>query len=390
MSKPLAIWIVGLALVLVPPCLRADDMKPATGRGIGVDQFVFGGSVRIDRPVPGDLIAAGGNVDVDAPVSGDAVLAGGNLRVSAAIGQDVYAAGGRLVVDAPVGGNVRIGGGQVEFGPKGAVAGNITVGGGQVSLRSAVKGSVRVGGGRVLIDAPIDGDVESAAGHLTLGPNARIGGALRYRSGEALERDPAAQVVGAIEALPLPGRGASAPAVRERGFAEHLGAGWGGPGWLWTLGLMAIAAVLVGALPVTSRRVADGWRTRPAWSLLLGFIALVCIPAAALILLISIVGIPLALLVLLLYPALLLVGYVASAVALGQWALVRWKVEAADRTNWRIASAMAAVLVLALLGSVPFVGGFVALLAMLAGIGAIAVLLVPRRGAVPGAASPAG
>jgi hypothetical protein len=382
MFKSFSICIAGLALVLVSPCLRADDAKPVAERDVGADHFVFGGSVRVGQPVPGDLIAAGGNVDVDAPVSGDAVLVGGNLRVSAAIGQDVYAAAGRLVVDAPVGRNVRIGGGQVDFGPKGTVAGNVTVGGGQVSLRSAIKGSVRVGGGRVLIDAPVDGDVESAAGHLTLGPNARIGGALRYRSGEALERDPAAQVAGAVTQLPLPGRGASA-AARDHGFAERAGGGWAGPGWFWTLGLMAIAAVLVGALPVTSQRVADGLRARPGWSLLWGFIALVCIPVAALILLVSIIGIPLALLLVLLYLALLLVGYVASGVALGQWALARWKADAAGRTAWRVASAMAAVLLLALLGSVPFVGGFVALLAMLAGIGAIALLLAPRASATP-------
>ncbi len=389
MVKPLSIWIAALALVLVSPCLHADETKPATERDFGTDHFVFGGSVRIEKPVPGDLIAAGGNVDVDAPVSGDAMLAGGNLRVSAAIGQDVYAAGGRLAIDAPVGRNLRVAGGQVDFGPKATVAGNITVGGGQVSLRSAVKGSVRVGGGRVLIDAPVDGDVESAAGHLTLGPNARIAGALRYRSGDELERDPAAQVAGAIERLPLPGRSASAAAVRDRAFGEQVSARWSGPGWLWTLGLMAIAAVLVGALPVTSQRVADALRTRPGWSLLLGFIALVCIPVAALILLISIIGIPLALLAVLLYLALLLVGYVASAVALGHWALARWKADAAGRTGWRIAGAMAAVLLLALLGSVPFIGGFVALLAMLAGIGAIALLFAPRKAAAPAAARPA-
>jgi hypothetical protein len=145
--------------------------------------------------------------------------------------------------------------------------------------------------------------------------------------------------------------------------------------------------LLVGASPVTSQRVAEALRRRPGWSLLLGFIALVCVPVAALILLISIVGIPLALLVVLLYLALLLVGYVASGIALGQWALARWKAEAASRTGWRIAAAMAAVLLLALLGSVPFIGGFVALLAMLAGIGAIALMFGPRQPAAPAAAS---
>jgi cytoskeletal protein CcmA (bactofilin family) len=367
---------VALVALWFAPSAPAQDANPAAERRIGSDTFVFGGSVRIDRPVVGDLIAAGGNVDVDAPVAGDAMLAGGNLRITAKVEGSVHAGGGRLILDAPIGRNVRVGGGQVDVGPMAAIGGNVTVGGGQVTLRGPVKGNVTVGGGRVLIDAAVGGDVESYAGQVTLGPNARLAGKLRYRSGDELVRDPAATVAGATERLAMPGRSASSPAQSERDWGQRVHRA--GPSWLWTAGLMAIAALLVGVLPVTSMRVAEGLRTRFGWSLLWGFIALVCIPVAALILLITIIGIPLALLVVLLYCALLLVGYVGSAIGLGQWALGRFKADAAQRTGWRIGAAVLAVLLLALLGSVPFIGGFVAFVAVLAGIGAITLLLAPR------------
>lgn len=354
-------------------------------RDLGNDRFVFGGSVRIEQPVAGDLIAAGGQVDVEAPISGDAVLAGGNVRVGASVGQDVYAAGGRIALDAAVGRNLRVAGGQVEVGPKASIEGNVTVGGGQVSLRAPVKGSIQVGGGRVLIDAPVGGDVLATAGQLELGPNARLAGNLRYRGRDEIRRDPAAQVAGAIERVPLPGADRSARRDRERGWASTIGSVGS---WLWTLGLMAIAAALVGVLPITSERVARTLVTRSGWSVLLGFITLVCVPVATLILLVTIIGIPLALLVLLLYLTLLLLGYVASGVAVGQWALARWKSEAAGRIGWRIAAAMLAVLLLALLGSLPFVGGFVVLAAMLAGIGAIALQLAPGKAPQPPATQP--
>lgn len=369
--------VLGGLLMLATACAGADAAQPAAPRRVGSDTFVFGGSVRIDQPVPGDLIAAGGNIDVDAPVAGDAMLAGGNLRVTAKVEHSIYAGGGRLLLDAPIGRNLRVGGGQVDVGPMATVAGNVTVGGGQVSLRGAVNGSVTASGGRVLIDGPVDGDVVSNAGRLTLGPNARLAGTLRYRSGDELVRDPAAQVAGAIEQLPLSGGSGASVAQRESGWRVH--AYRAGGSWWWTLGLMAIAAVLVAVLPVTSQRVADGLRSNWAWSLLWGFVALVCIPIAALILAITIVGIPLALLTVLLYLTLLLLGYVGSAVAVGQWALARFKADAAGRIGWRIGAAMAAVLVLALLGRLPFVGGLVALLAVLAGIGGVVLLLAPRR-----------
>jgi hypothetical protein len=371
-----------MAALVAWPGVRAAEEAPTASATFASDTFIAGGSVRIDKPVPGDLIAAGGNADIDAPVAGAAMLAGGNLRVTAQVDHDIFAAGGRVILDAPIGRNLRAAGGQLDLGPMATVSGNATLAGGRVLLRGAIKGSLRVAGGQVTIDAPVGGDVLATTGELTLGPNARIGGKLRYYSGNEIKRDPAAQV-GSVERGPLPGRGASAPLHREGGWGARAGARTVGLGWLWTLGLMAIAALLVGSMPVTSKRVAHALRMRPGASLGWGFVALVCIPVAALILMVTIVGIPLALLALLLYGLLLLVGYVASAVGLGQWALLRFKAEAAERNGWRIASAMAAVLVLALLGSVPFVGGFIALLAILAGIGAIVLLLAPRKPATP-------
>lgn len=371
-------WLTLLVLGLVAslPCAADADVQ---ARDLGSDHFVFGGSVRVERPVAGDLLVAGGNVDLDAEVRGDAVAAGGNLRIAAPVGQNVYAAGGRLVVDAAVGRNLRVAGGQVELGPKASVGGNVTVAGGRVSLRGAVKGAVSASGGSVTIDGPVDGDVVSNAGSLRLGPNARIGGSLRYRSGSEVDRDAAAQVAGAVERLVLPGqKSASAAdwAMREPAAEPRR---WHGPGWFWTIGLMALAMLLVAALPGLVRRVAEDWRERFGWSLLWGFVALVCIPVAALVLVLSIVGIPIALLALLLYGALLLVGYTASGIAIGLWALGRWRPVDQERSGWRLASVALAVLLLALAVSLPFVGGFVAFVAVMAGIGAIAQLLRAKR-----------
>lgn len=371
-------WLALLAMGLCASMPYAADVD-VQERELGSDRFVFGGTVRIEQPVPGDLITAGGNVDLDAEVKGDAVAAGGNLRLAGPVGQNVYAAGGRLVIDGPIARNLRAAGGQVELGPKASIGGNVTVAGGRVSLRGAVKGAVSASGGHVSIDGPVEGDVISNAGSLRLGPNARIGGSLRYRSGGELERDPAAQVAGAVERLVLPGAKATSAVDRAMREPAPQRRGWHGPGWFWTGGLMALAVLLAAALPGLARRVAEDWSTRFGWSLLWGFIALVCIPAGALVLVFSIVGIPIALLALLLYGALLIVGYAASGIAIGLWGLGRWRGEAQASTGWRLLCVALAVLLLALAGSVPYVGGFVAFVAVVAGIGAVVQLLRARR-----------
>lgn len=370
--------LLACAMASAPAVNEAASAPGTPGarvRDFGGDHFVLGGAPRIEQPVSGDLFVAGGNVEVDAPVSGDAVVVGGNLRLAGAVGRNVYAAGGRLVIEAPVGQNLRLAGGQIELRPKATVAGNLSVFGGQITLRSPVKGSVQVGGGRVLIDAPVGGDVAGGAGQLELGPNARIGGKLSYRSGNTLIRDPAAQVAGAVEQLTVP-LAASAPAPQRERHMEREGRSHfalAGGSMVWSLGLMLLAAVLVAALPATALHVARTWRSRFAASLLWGFIVLVCWPVGAVLLLITLIGAPVALVAILLYPVLLFLGYVSSGVAVGQWALQRFKPDAAAQRNWRIGFAALGVLALALLAWLPLLGMLVALLAVLAGLGAMAL-----------------
>jgi cytoskeletal protein CcmA (bactofilin family) len=368
---------VGAAVGALPAAAQSDSASRAEQR-IGGDVFVGGTSVAVNEPVPADLFALGGSVDVDAPVGGDAVLAGGKLRVSVDVGRSVYAAGGQVDVLGKVGASARLAGGQVELGPMAEVAGNLSAAAGSVELRGQVKGQVQLAGGRMRIDGPVGGDVVATGGQLTLGPKARIAGKLRYRSSEPLQQDPAAQVSGGIEKLlPALGRGegaASAPAPRPEPRP-----GWASPIGVWTVGLMLLAALLVAMLPGFSARVALSLRQRTGWSLLLGFVVLVCAPVAALLLMLTLIGIPLALAGMALYFALLPVAYVAAAIGIGDWALARWQSARAAQRGWRIGAACAALLVLTLLGALPWLGGLVAFAVLLAGLGALWLQATPLR-----------
>src|SRR6185437_7840622 len=102
---------------------------------------------------------------------------------------------------------------------------------------------------------------------------------------------------------------------------------------------------------------------------LLGLVALTTVPVAAVLLMITVIGIPLGVLAVIGYAALLLVGYVWVAVVVGGMLLDRVKPETAARTAWRVGAAVLAMLALALLVRVPFVGGLVRLVALAAGLG---------------------
>lgn len=329
------------------------------------DRFVAGASVTERAPVDGDLFAAAGSVDVEAPVAGDAVVAGGTVRLGADVGRSVYAAGGRLTLVGRVAHNARLAGGQVQIEAPAHVAGNLTVTAGRVELLGTVDGSVGAAGGHVRIDGRIGGDVDVAAGSIELGPNARIDGSLRYRSSEPLQRDPTAQVTGTIERLGAE----SAEEAHERPMR------WIGTAFavLWTIGLALLAAIAVAVAPRASAAVSQALHRQPGFALLLGFIVLVCTPIAAVLAFVTVIGIPLGLLALLVYLMLLPVAWIVAAVSIGDWFVTRLPSSEADAVMRRVVAAVLAVVLLAFLARVPWVGGWIAFVALMAGLGALAL-----------------
>jgi hypothetical protein len=288
---------------------------------------------------------------------------GADVRVTEPLDGPLHAAGAQVYVNAPIEGNARAAAGRIELGPDAAVAGDASFAGGQVIVRGAIKNNLHAAGGQVTIDGSVGGDASVAGGTLTLGPNARIAGKLKFRGGELI-RDPAAQVTGPVEH------------VRGRLHRHELTTGERFlRGWIWTLGLMLLAAIIAAALPGTSRRMAQELRDRPWMTPLLGFIALTAIPVAAVLLMITVIGIPLGLLAILGYVALLLVGYVWLSVVVGGMLLDRFSAGSAAHTASRVGAAALAMLALALLVRIPVIGALVTLAALVVGIGMIVAVV---------------
>lgn len=317
------------------------------------------------------LLLAGGAIADDAWAEGT-IRFGGQVEVSEPTAGSLYVAGGEVRVDAPIQGSLRAAGGDVSVEPGAQVGGSASLAGGRVVVKGPIQGDLHVGAGEVTLDGPVAGNVFVGAGSLSLGPNARIEGRLKFRGGE-LNRDPGAQVAGNVVRTPA------------RAHRHEVTAGERMThGWMWSLGLVAFAALLAGALPGPSQRLAQELRERPGMTALLGFLALTAIPVAALMLMVTIIGIPVAVLALVLYAGLLMVGYVWLAVVLGGLLLDRLSAETAAVTVWRIGAAVLAMILLAIAVRVPVVGGFVQFAALVVGVGMI-IGAVLRKGTPPAA-----
>jgi hypothetical protein len=133
--------------------------------------------------------------------------------------------------------------------------------------------------------------------------------------------------------------------------------------------------------------MASELRERPWITPLVGLLAFTSIPVAAVLVMITVIGIPLGLLALFGYAALLLVGYVWVAVVVGGMLLERVKPETVTSTAWHVGAAVLAMLVLALLVRVPFLGGLVKFSALVIGVGMIVSAIFRRLRPAEGAAA---
>jgi hypothetical protein len=379
---PQRLILLALCSLLAAGPLAAAVADPAdedsVEHSVGSDRFAAGRAVSLIGAVDGDAFAAGRRVALDGSVAGDAFLAGAQVEVRGPVGQGLYAAGAFVVASGSVRRNARLVGGTVEVTPGAHFGGGLSMAGGTLSFAGATDGYLQMAGRDATVNGHVGGDLEVSAARIEIGPGARIAGKLRYRSA----RDPVvaagAEIGGGLERLPGPPRAWS---WGEGAHRALYGVGRG----LWLGGSFVLGVLLLllapGILVETSKLALAEWPL----CLGVGFGVLVAVPMAAVLLIVTLIGIPLGLLVLALNAAVLLLGHVVAAVAVGDYALGRWLPARAGAARWRVLGLLGALVALAIVRQVPLVGGLVALLVFLAGVGALGLRVLRPGG--PAAAS---
>jgi hypothetical protein len=346
----------------------------------GTDYFGAGGMLNLTEPVEGDAFLAGGQVATASEVDGDLVAGGGEVSIGGSVGDDVYAAGGDVKVDAIIHGNARVGGGDVTVGPATVIAGATTLTGGRVDFEGNSHGFLKVSGGKVTISGQAHGDVEVRSEELVIGPETQIGGRLVYRGPVAPIVPEGAVIAGGVEFHEF-GHGSFMHG--ERGPVREA-VHWLGS-MLWFAGVFFVGALFVVLFPGLSMRAAETIGRDPWQSLGLGLAILVCVPFVAVVLLVTIIGIPLALLLMPVYLLLSFLGWIVAALFIGQRGMALVRGAAPMSTGSRLMALLLALLALSLVRHLPFLGGVVAFLALIAGIGAMVSQGWSRRDGTPAA-----
>ncbi len=307
-----------LPLVVSPAALAAElsagpSVTVSQGERIDDDLYAAGSTVDIAGEVTRDVFAAASSIVVSGRVGGDATLAAGTIRVDGPIAGSLRVVGGTVEVTAPIGWDLAIlGAGSVSVARSATVGHDVAaIGAGTITIDGRVDGDIRGSVGTLIVAGRVNGDIDVDAERIEIRDGAEVRGAFRYRSPQPATIAPGARVLGPQEHTPRPSTTAREPKTALDRAID----------WVMTVLLRLSWAIVAGTLlivllPRQTSRATDMLRVAPLPTVLWGIAALVVVPIAALLLLVTIVGVPAALLLLGTWLAVLYLSQVLVGIAL--------------------------------------------------------------------------
>lgn len=325
--------------------------------------YAVGGNVTINSNITGDLIVAGGNVTIEGSVEKDLIVAGGTVYVNGAVGEDLRVAGGNVTINGTIGGDLLAAAGSLLVSERSNIGGDAVFTGGEVDLSAPVTGRLKASGGNVTINSAITGEAEIVAdSKVTFGSAAVLGANAVYKAPEQATIRDGAQV--------------SEVRYEEYSRADRGKGNAGAIASIFTIGfLIKLAAMIIAALvlfkmfPRTANTMVNNLGNHPWLSLLVGFIAMIVAPIAAVLLFISLIGFYLGLIILAIWIAYMIVSALLAAVFIGVWITKQLVKKDTLVVDWQ--SIVIGVVVLGIISVIPVIGWLFILLVWLAAFGTI-------------------
>lgn len=359
-------WLILAALALAPNAgaletrIGEDDDSRVVLRADEVVEdnlLITGDTVVLEGAVTGNLIAAARRIEFRGEVQGDLLTAAAEIEAEGRVGGNWLSFSRDFVSSAEVARSLAAFAETVEF--SGSVEDDFAGFASRVTLAGPVGVDAFLFAGDAEARSTVGRDLKAWANRVTLDPPAAVEGDLiaRVATSDSVVVHPDAEVGGSIQTV-LPDDQPETSRYLQPSFylgllVSFLAAWltgcvlfWLAPGWLvWTPGSPRDVALAGGV----------------------GFLVLVATPVAAVLALISVIGLPLGLGTLAAWGAALYVAKIIVAIPVG--AAVAGKAAPGDFRG--AASALAfGLAVYFLLRLIPFIGGLLAFIVVLVGLGA--------------------
>ncbi|MEX0652311.1 MAG: hypothetical protein WD509_03225 [Candidatus Paceibacterota bacterium] len=368
MKKTLFIVIALLIITAVPvsaATFKVSDAYEYTGNGDVGDMYIAGGAIDISGDITGDGVIAGGDISILGNVSQDMMLAGGSVRLLGSVGDDARVVGGNITVSSNVADDLVVVGGLVRILSDTTVLGDMVVVGGSVIMNGSVAGDLTIYAEEVVINGPVSGNVVlHFAKKITFGEGSLIAGNLTYSGREDLEIGEGVIVGGTITRVDSPMKQFE---LNKGDMREILGFFF-----FIKLALMLITGVLAVLVFRRFSKTVGVETYESFWkNTLIGFITLIVVPFATLLLFATVIGAYLGVILLGVYALMLIVSKVFTGIVAGAL-LSKWiKKEIIVDWKWVILG----IIALQALCFVPFIGSLLGFIVVLATFGTIGMLV---------------
>jgi len=342
-----------------------DTVNVTQNEVVDGDLYVIGRSIIIDGTVNGDIFGIGQEITISGTVNGGVTLVGETLTLNGQVAHGARLAGETINVNSSIGRDIAAAGATLKVGGTAEIAGDLVLGFGTAYINGHVNGNIKGGGGEVTITNGVGGNVDLAVDKLTITSAANIEGDLVYTSENEAIIQSGAQLSGSTTHN-VPERPAEpSPFSVARGKL---------------LGFLMILVIGIIVILLATERVsamADSIRNKPWPSLGWGALVLFVTPIAALIVICTIIGLPLGLIALALWGIAIYLSQIPVGFLIGRL-IIRRNGEIESR-GLMIGALALGLVILLVLGLIPYIGWLVMLLTIMFGLGSLVVLVARLR-----------
>jgi cytoskeletal protein CcmA (bactofilin family) len=360
MFASLGLLAVMSATVSATEYRKGDNVTVGKDETIKSDAYLSGQHIRVEGTVDGDVYAFGQQVDVSGRVTGDLICFSQAARVSGHVDGNIRSFTNNITISGTVDKNVLAFNEVLNLDSNATIGHGLTVFGQTVTLDGKVGRDFLGYFQQATLSGIIGGNMKGKGDSLTIGSTAQIDGKAFFDGDK-----PAIVATDAKLASPL-----------EFKKLEHKDMGRGGGYYIWrviwTGAFVLFGIVLFGLMPQVARESVElGEHYGAAAGL--GVLVLFAVPIAAVIVCFTVIGLFVGLSALFLWLIVLLAAKLVVGTIVGQWIMGR------SSEFWPLILRMVVGLVLVrIVMSVPFIGGWAKFVVALWGMGAISLALYRR------------
>lgn len=324
------------------------------------DVFILGENVKLDGIIEGDLISASASLVQGGLVLGSLNSISQDLDVLGEVKGSVRGFAQNVNVNGRLSRNLLAFGYSVDIKPDAEIQKDITAYCAKLTLHGTVKGDLKGGMDELIISGTVGGNVKVKADKITLMPTARIVGDFRYTSEKEAKIESGSQIVGETVWIPkeTKKKKPESPFTAKSLISEIV----------FLLALMVTGVVLTLLCKRNAYQAKQAVGDYFLRSLGLGFVFVICIPIAILILMVTLIGIPIAIISLFAYLVFVYVAKIPVATFVGEKILKALGHKGEPSLIW---SMILGLVILTIPLNIPYLQWPVCFLVLFTGFGAI-------------------